>query len=144
METTKETGSPIEAINEQTNAASIDAAASLETQETKPAPKRPPAWKYTRITVNEFRRRYFLDGCRPRQRDVVRWIEEGTAEGERLPAFLIDGKYYIQIVAADAFLVACKKTAERPSLHKPRPACGDNWRQQYTFNQLRKMGYDFL
>lgn len=147
MKTSNEVGTPIAATNEQANAASIDAAAPLALQETtttKPVPKRAPAWKFTRITVNEFRRRYFLDGSRPRQRDVVRWIEEGTVEGERLPAYLIDGKYFIQIVAAEAFLDACKKVEKRPSLYKPRPAAGENWRQKHTFNELRKFGFDFL
>lgn len=106
-------------------------------------PKRQPAWKFSRITVNEFRRRYFMDGSRPRQRDVIRWIEEGTAEGIKLNGYLIDGRYYIQITAADAFLTACK-SASLKRAPAPRPQTGAKWRQNYVNHELRKMGFDFL
>ena len=124
-----------------------ESGAILDAAAEQPQPpqqlKRPPAWKFARITINEFRRRYFLDGSRPKQRDVIRWIEEGTAEGVILAGYRIDGRYYIQVTAADAFLTACK-SASLKTAPKPRPQAGANWRQKAVNSELRKLGFDFL
>lgn len=113
---------------------------------TTPAPVKPktPAWKNARITVDEFRRRYFFDGCRPKRRDVQRWIEEGTSEGVKLNAYLLDGRYYIQIVAAESFFTACRhaSTANKPIVRKTPET--PNWRQKRNAIELREMGYKFM
>ncbi|MBR0226165.1 MAG: hypothetical protein IJL92_08930 [Thermoguttaceae bacterium] len=115
---------------------------------TTPAPVKPktPAWKTARITVDDFRRRYFLDGCRPKRRDVVRWITEGTAEGVKLAAYLLDGRYYIQIVAAESFFTACRHAsaeANKPSVRRTTQET-PNWRQKRNAIELREMGYKFM
>ena len=101
-------------LNRIVDPASIGARSTLErapgaTREK--APKRPlaiPAAKLCRLTLDEFRRRYFERGCRPKRRDAIRWIEEGTAEGVILRGYKIDGRYFVQIYEADRFLAALR------------------------------------
>lgn len=111
--------------------------------------RRPPAWKCQRITLDEFRRRYFFDGCRPKRAEVKRWIEEGTAEGETLSAFLIDGRYYIQIIAADNFIASARvKPGKFERAERVAKAAGaeskPGWRRKKTYNELSQMGFPFM
>ncbi len=105
-------------------------------------PARPAAWKLARITLDEFRRRYFLEGNRPRRSDVKRWIEVGTAEGRVLPANLLDGRYYIQVAAAEAFLTSTRAKTDRnaPKARTARP----DWHDRKTAAELRTMGFSFM
>ncbi len=106
--------------------------------------RRPPVWRFQRITVDEFRRRYFFVDNRPTRSSVKRWIESGTAEGRVLPAYLIDGRYYIQIAAAEAFIAALKVTPQNVKNAIASARQTTNWREKKTNNELRALGYSFM
>lgn len=100
-------------INRIVDPAPIGARPTMERERVaiREKAKRPlaiPAAKLCRLTLDEFRRRYFEAGCRPKRRDVTRWIEEGTAEGVILRGYKIDGRYFVQIYEADRFLAALR------------------------------------
>lgn len=59
-----------------------------------------------RITVREFRKRYFAQGSRPSERQIIDWITRGTQEKIFLRATRLDGVYYVTIGDAEAFLRA--------------------------------------
>ena len=106
--------------------------------------RRPPVWRFQRITVDEFRRRYFFVDNRPTRASVRRWIESGTAEGRILPAYLIDGKYYIQIAAAETFIAALKVTPQNVKNAVASAKQTTNWREKKTNSELRALGYSFM
>lgn len=108
------------------------------------SPRRPPVWRFQRITVDEFRRRYFFVDNRPTRASVRRWIESGTAEGRVLPAYLIDGKYYIQIAAAETFIAALKVTPQNVKNAIASAKQTTNWREKKTNAELRALGYSFM
>ena len=58
------------------------------------------------LTVRQFIRRYFAQGSRPTPSTVVKWIEQGTCERNRLRANRFDGKYYVSICDAETFMRA--------------------------------------
>ena len=106
--------------------------------------RRPPVWRFQRITVDEFRRRYFFVDNRPTRASVRRWIESGTAEGRILPAYLIDGKYYIQIAAAETFIAALRVTPQNVKNAVASAKQTTNWREKKTNSELRALGYSFM
>lgn len=59
-----------------------------------------------RLTIFEFRKRYFAPECRPARKTVEQWITKGTREKVRLRANRFDGDYYITIADAEAFMRA--------------------------------------
>lgn len=58
------------------------------------------------LTVSQFIKKYFAVGSRPKKSTVVRWIEKGTCERNRLRAQRMDGEYYIPICDAESFMRA--------------------------------------
>ena len=105
------------------------------------SPRRPPIWKGQRITVDEFRRRYFFVDNRPPRASVKRWIETGTAEGKILQGYLIDGKYYTTIGAAETFINALRVTARAPMT---TPTTIKQIREKRTAQELHKIGFTFM
>lgn len=104
-------------------------------------PRRPVIWKGQRITVDEFRRRYFFHDNRPTRASVKRWIEQGTAEGKILQGYLIDGKYYTTIGAAENFINALRVTTRAPMV---TPTAIKQIREQKTAQELHKIGFSFM
>lgn len=104
-------------------------------------PRRPVIWKGQRITVDEFRRRYFFHDNRPTRASVKRWIEQGTAEGKILQGYLIDGKYYTTIGAAENFINALRVTTRAPMA---TPTAIKQIREQRTAQELRNIGFSFM
>lgn len=104
-------------------------------------PRRPVIWKGQRITVDEFRRRYFFHDNRPTRASVKRWIEQGTAEGKILQGYLIDGKYYTTIGAAENFINALRVTTRAPMA---TPTAIKQIREQKTAQELHKIGFSFM
>lgn len=105
------------------------------------APRRPPIWKGQRITVDEFRRRFFFVDNRPTRASVKRWIETGTSEGKILQGYLIDGKYYTTIGAAENFINALRVTARAPMT---TPTSIKQIREKRTAQELHKIGFTFM
>lgn len=62
--------------------------------------------KTLRLTVFEFRKRFFAPNCRPSRSKVIEWITRGTRERVYLRANRLDGEYYITIGDAEAFMRA--------------------------------------
>lgn len=110
-------------------------------QQQPPKQQRPAPWKFQRITVDEFRRRYFFQDNRPTRASVKRWIETGTAEGEILQGYLIDGKYYLTITAAERFIDALRVRA-RTAPTTPKAAA--QLREKRTAQALREIGFSFM
>lgn len=104
-------------------------------------PRRPPIWKGQRITVDEFRRRFFFVDNRPTRASVKRWIETGTSEGKILQGYLIDGKYYTTIGAAENFINALRVTTRAPMR---APATINQIREKRTAQELHKIGFTFM
>lgn len=106
-----------------------------------PKQQRPAPWKFQRITVDEFRRRYFFVDNRPTRASVKRWIESGTAEGKILQGYLIDGKYYITITAAERFIDELRVRV-RTAMTTPKAAA--QIRERRTAQALREIGFSFM
>lgn len=89
------------------------------------------------LSINEFRRSYFSAKSRPTKREVVSWIEDGTAEGRRLRATAINGRYYIRDDDARDFLKPTPPTdapSRRIEAHRARIADARRLLSAHGFN----------
>ena len=91
--------------------------------------------------MDEFRRRYFFHDNRPTRASVKRWIVQGTAEGKILQGYLIDGKYYTTIGAAENFINALRVTTRAPMVTS---TAIKQIREQKTAQELHKIGFSFM
>ena len=61
-----------------------------------------------------------------------------------MPAYLIDGKYYIQIAAAETFIAALRVTPQNVKNAVASAKQTTNWREKKTNSELRALGYSFM
>ena len=55
------------------------------------------------LNIHQFRR-LFPVVVRPPKKIIVNWIENGTKEGKKAPAFTVDGQYFIETEKARDFV----------------------------------------
>ena len=55
------------------------------------------------INIHQFRR-LFPVVARPPKKTIIKWIEEGTKEGVKAPAFAVDGNYFFEATVAQEFV----------------------------------------
>ena len=55
------------------------------------------------INIHQFRR-LFPVVARPPKKTIIKWIEEGTKEGAKAPAFAVDGNYFFEATVAQNFV----------------------------------------
>lgn len=55
------------------------------------------------INIHQFRR-LFPVVARPPKKTIIKWIEEGTKEGAKAPAFAVDGNYFFEATVAQEFI----------------------------------------
>lgn len=55
------------------------------------------------INIHQFRR-LFPVVARPPKKTIIKWIEEGTKEGAKAPAFAVDGNYFFETAVAQDFV----------------------------------------
>ena len=55
------------------------------------------------LNIHQFRR-LFPVVVRPPKKTIVSWIENGTKEGKKAPAFTVDGQYFIETEKARDFV----------------------------------------
>lgn len=55
------------------------------------------------INIHQFRR-LFPVIARPPKKTIIKWIEEGTKEGAKAPAFAVDGNYFFEATVAQEFI----------------------------------------
>ena len=55
------------------------------------------------INIHQFRR-LFPVVARPPKKIIIKWIEEGTKEGAKAPAFAVDGNYFFEATVAQEFV----------------------------------------
>ena len=86
------------------------------------------------MTIDAFRREYFVAGSRPTRASVRSWIESG-----RLPAIRLDNRVYVRDDHAEMFLQGAK--IEERIVDKAKSKALD-WkiRQEQAKEQLRAFG----
>ena len=88
------------------------------------------------MTIDAFRRGFFVDGSRPTRAQVRGWIDAGT-----LPAIQLDGRLYVREDVAEAFLRGAKAPVHQWERAK-------QWvkerreRQEQARATLRTFGFD--
>lgn len=55
------------------------------------------------LNIHQFRR-LFPVVARPPKKTIIKWIEEGTKEGAKAPAFSVDGNYFFEATVARDFV----------------------------------------
>ena len=55
------------------------------------------------LNIHQFRR-LFPVVVRPPKKTIIQWIENGTREGKKAPAFTVDGQYFIETEKAREFV----------------------------------------
>lgn len=55
------------------------------------------------LNIHQFRR-LFPVVVRPTKKGIINWIENGTREGKKAPAFTVDGQYFIESEKARDFV----------------------------------------
>ena len=93
--------------------------------------------KALRMSVFQFRTRYFAEGARPSKKTVEQWITKGTREKVFLRANRFDGEYFITIGDAEAFLRA---TTARPQSQNVKASASPTHKQSMEY--LRSVGFD--
>ena len=88
------------------------------------------------MTIDAFRRGYFVDGSRPTRAQVRGWIDAGT-----LPAIRLDGRLYVREDNADAFLRGAQ--ARDHEVERARAWVKDRReKQERARASLRRFGFD--
>ena len=59
--------------------------------------------KQDNLKIQENRRRNPVEE-RPPKKTIIQWIENGTREGKKAPAFTVDGQYFIETEKAREFV----------------------------------------
>lgn len=88
------------------------------------------------LTVRQFIRRYFAQGSRPPASTVIKWIEKGTCERNRLRAQRFDGKYYVAICDAESFMRASQVATAQEKFKINAPT------HEASMAKLRALGFN--
>lgn len=93
--------------------------------------------KSLRMSVYQFRTRYFAEGARPSKKTIEQWIIQGTRERVFLRANRFDGEYYITVGDAEAFLRA---TTARPTTRSVKESASATHKSSLEY--LRSKGFN--